>query len=292
MSATLGKRKREVVVAARDTRRGTDSDNEQPTAHTTLSDVERDIFRKYFESTFEPLPESHAPTPSLLEDEENARDFSDEEDVEWEGLSEPEQENTTVEIIEHRTFTTDGTEEAELQRKQFKTFMTSAPPKNVEQMPPKKPDKQADQEDLSEELNLKHDLDLQRLLKESHLLEEAKTASTPGRHRHKAVDMRLQSLGSKGSIFHQEKMPLTHRRGITAKAATREGVRRREARENGIILERPTMKSKSSPARRERGVDVPAVGRFQGGTLKLSKRDIVDIQGPSRPGGRGKRGRR
>lgn len=139
---------------------------------------------------------------------------------------------------------------------------------------------------------MKHDLDLQRLLSESHLLEEARTASIPGKHRHKAVDMRLQSLGSKESLFQQEKMPLAHRRGILAKAATREAVRRREARENGIILERPSGKSNSSRARRERGVDVPAVGKFHGGTLKLSKRDVADIQGPSRSGGRGRRGRR
>ena len=79
-----------------------------------------------------------------------------------------------------------------------------------------------DEEASSEALNLKHDLDLQRLLKESHLLEQAKASSTLGTQRHKAVDMRMQSLGSKGSMFHQDKMPLAHRRGILAKAADRE----------------------------------------------------------------------
>ncbi|EXJ80419.1 hypothetical protein A1O1_08564 [Capronia coronata CBS 617.96] len=286
----LGKRKREVVVATRETRRS--SDNEQPPS--TFPELERDIFKKYFESTFEPLPEYQTGTPSLLEDEDNATEPSseEEEDSDWEGLSEPEQEETTVEVIEHRTFT-DDTEEVELRRQQYKTFMTSKPPKEVEPTAKMKPEKPADdEEDAAETLNLKHDLDLQRLLKESHLLEEAKASSTLGSHRHKALDMRLQALGAKGSIFHQEKMPLTHRRGIITKATTREAVRRKEARENGIILERPTGKSNNSRARRERGVDVPAVGKFRGGTLKLSRRDVADIQGPSRSGGRGRRGRR
>ena len=131
------------------------------------------------------------------------------------------------------------------------------------------PAENADDQDDSEALNLKHDLDLQRLLKESHLLEQARTSSVPGSHRHKAIDMRMQSLGSKDSLFHQEKMPLSHRRGITAKAASREAMRRKEARENGIILERAAANRKSS-GRRERAVDVPAVGRFRGGTLQLS----------------------
>ena len=141
-------------------------------------------------------------------------------------------------------------------------------------------------------MNLKHDIDLQRLLKESHLLEQAKASSTPGSHRHKAVDMRMQSLGSKGSMFHQEKMPLAHRKGILAKSAGQEAIRRKEAQENGIILERASGKSRPDEGRRERGVDVPAVGKFRGGTLKLSKKDILDIQGPDRSGGRGKRSRR
>jgi hypothetical protein len=150
------------------------------------------------------------------------------------------------------------------------------------------PAQEAAEEDGSEALNLKHDLDLQRLLKESHLLEQAKASSTLGSHRHKAVDMRMQSLGSKGSMFHQEKMPLAHRRGILAKAAARETSRRKEASENGIILEKAMGKSRTKELRRERAVDVPAVGKFRGGTLRLSKRDVLDIQGPGRSRARGK----
>jgi hypothetical protein len=150
-----------------------------------------------------------------------------------------------------------------------------------------------DNDDASEALNLKHDLDLQRLLKESHLLEQAKASSSLGSHRHKAVDMRMQALGSKESVFHQDKMPLAHRRGILAKAAARESGRRKDAQENGIILEKATDgRSRAKKLHRERAVDAPGVGKFRGGTLKLSKKDVLDIQGPARPGPRGKTWRR
>jgi hypothetical protein len=87
-------------------------------------------------------------------------------------------------------------------------------------------------------------------------------------------------------------MPLAHRRGILAKAAARETGRRTEAQENGIILEKATRGSRSKELRRERAVDVPAVGKFRGGTLTLSKKDVLDIQSPARSGPRGKARRR
>ena len=85
---------------------------------------------------------------------------------------------------------------------------------------------------------------------------------------------------------------MAHRRGILAKAATRETGRRTEARENGIILEKATGRSRSKEVRRERAVDAPAVGKFRGGTLSISKKDVFDIQGPARSGPRGKARRR
>jgi hypothetical protein len=163
-----------------------------------------------------------------------------------------------------------------------------------------------DDEDASESANLKKDLALQRLLAESHLLESASNPTTLGKNRHKATDLRLQALGSKASIFKQEKMPIAHRKGIISKQNEKESTRRREARENGIILEKAKMKDKKrNEGTRDRGVGMPNVGKFSGGTLKLSKKDIHEIEGPqkssggvgsSRGGrgggrGRGKRGR-
>ena len=95
---------------------------------------------------------------------------------------------------------------------------------------------------------------------------------------------------------------MSHRRGIVAKQSEREEKRRKEAKENGIILEKARMGTKKgSDGKRDRGVGAPGVGKFSGGTLKLSKKDIFDIEGPRKSAsgrggrgggrGRGKRGR-
>src|SRR3954465_11485091 len=101
----------------------------------------------------------------------------------------------------------------------------------------------------------------------------------------------MQALGSKTSILKQEKMPISHRRGIIAKQGEGEGKERKEAKENGIILEKAKLGKKISEGKRDRGVGAPGVGKFSGGTLKLSKKDIFDIEGPKRTtSGRGGRG--
>lgn len=99
-----------------------------------------------------------------------------------------------------------------------------------------------------------------------------------------ALEMRLQALGAKQSLLTQQNMPAAHRIGISKKANRKDALRRKEAKENGVILEK--VSKKSSNARRERAVDAPGVGKFSGGTLKLSKRDISSIQGPTTAGKR------
>jgi hypothetical protein len=149
----------------------------------------------------------------------------------------------------------------------------------------------ADDEDSTQ--NLKNDLALQRLLSESHLLSATASADVnpTGKTRHKALDMRLQSLGSKTSIFVQEKMPMSFRKGIDKKKRDREEKRRKEAKEAGIVLEAVERK-KTAIGRRERAIGAPVVGKFKGGLLTLSKRDISEIQGSGGGiGGRGGGGR-
>ena len=142
-----------------------------------------------------------------------------------------------------------------------------------------KNDPDTPEETVAEAMNLKHDLELQRLLKESHLLDRSSGPNLGHINRHKAIDLRIQSLGAKSSMFTQ-KMPPLHRRGIIAKANRKEATRRREAKENGIVLEKEVKARSGKIARRDREVGVPTVGKFQGGTLRLSSRDIRDIQGP------------
>jgi Domain of unknown function (DUF4602) len=143
-----------------------------------------------------------------------------------------------------------------------------------------KKDLDSSEETGAEAINLKHDLELQRLLKESHLLDRSSESTLTHTNHHKAIDLRMQSLGAKTSLFTQSKMPLSHRRGIIAKASLKEATRRKEAKENGIVLEKEVKARNGKSVRRERGVGAPTVGKFQGGTLKLSRRDISDIEGP------------
>ena len=142
-------------------------------------------------------------------------------------------------------------------------------------------------DDAVEATNLKHDLDLQRLLQESSLLKKQRESSKADRHR--TTDLRLQSLGLKSSLYSQGKMPMAHRQGMKAKAHSREELRRKDARENGIVLEQAARKGGIDKPKRQRGVDAPGVGKFRGGTLKLSRRDVADIQGPKQDRGRGRR---
>lgn len=147
----------------------------------------------------------------------------------------------------------------------------------------------AKDEDASD---LKNDIALQRLLRESHLLDNTQQLAPTGKNRHKALDLRMQALGSTSSIYEQRNMPSSHRIGIKAKAAAREEKRRREARENGIILERPKPTSSTRGGKgRDRGIGRPSVGKFAGGTLNLSRKNISAIH-QAGPAGKGKTRRR
>ncbi|KAJ9642891.1 pre-rRNA processing and 40S ribosomal subunit assembly [Coniosporium tulheliwenetii] len=251
MAVTLGKRKRvgrETVSRIETAPQDAPNDSDQ-------EDLQA-IFRRHFEAKFKPLA-----APS-----------------DWDGISEDEE--APVEIIEHST----STDAASLLDKQAqKAFMSSKPPTSTSTSTTTKPKRPTSPTEADgEALNLKNDLALQRLLKESHLLDSTTSYSPSGSNRHKATDIRLQSLGSKSSIHVQEKMPMSHRRGITAKATSKEERRRREAKENGIILERAVKVQKTTGGRRERGVGTPGVGKFRGGMLKLSKRDVASIEGPKK----------
>jgi Domain of unknown function (DUF4602) len=113
-----------------------------------------------------------------------------------------------------------------------------------------------------------------------------------GANRHKANDLRLQALGSKSSILRQDKMPMSHRKGIMAKASEREERRRSEARENGIILEKVKKARKANLDRRERSIDGPGVGMFRKGMLRLNKRDVAEIEESKRSSGKVRKGTR
>ncbi|KAK3620684.1 pre-rRNA processing and 40S ribosomal subunit assembly [Elasticomyces elasticus] len=274
MAVTLGKRKRRDVPAP---------DDDQDSADEGAA---RALFQRAFEAKFKPLPESvkiqsqvALPEAVELDDEDEASD--------WSGLSDDE---AKVEVIKHDLI--DAGEQ--LTKQELKAFMSSKPPATVSsEQKTTKSTAPATTEDDDEAGNLKQDLALQRLLKESHLLDFSSNATSStapeGKGRIKALDLRLKDLGAKKSLLEQEKMPIAHRKGIVAKATSRETVRRKDAVANGVILEKARVAAQPQK-RRERGVDGPAIGKFKGGTLKLSAYDVKSIErsGPQK-GGKGRK---
>ncbi|XXG96549.1 Transcription factor mst12 [Hypoxylon texense] len=295
------------------------------------------IFRRHFEAQFAPLEPahtttSHAETSNEIED---LRSDSEEEDDDandsWDGVSGAESDSDAsgdeaaevVEVVTH-TSVLPALSNDPLAKRESKAYLSSRIPSSL--LDPSsaatststKPTKSKAAADEDAPSLLKNDLALQRLLSESHLFSGPGAGSGgengsvggnngtehAGRNRHLATDLRLAALGSKASIYKQAKMPMAHRKGIHAAAEAREAKRRREARENGIVLERPAAaaagggKGRGKVMRRKRGgkggdVGAPAVGRLQGGMLKLSRKDIVEIQGDDRrSGGRGDRKKR
>ncbi|KAE8355526.1 hypothetical protein BDV28DRAFT_38989 [Aspergillus coremiiformis] len=285
----IGKRKRETNIVSRST---TAKGDEATTPATNDTSSSHDIFRKFFEAQFQPLEVTDAHTTHHQGSKDgHVADESDESESEsdWTGISEDADGNNTVEVVEHRD--SSAIAEEPMDKRVRKAFMTSKPPSFSVKLAPVKSSPTKDDDDGDDVANLKNDLALQRLLKESHLLESSSDLAPTGKNRLKALDLRMQSLGAKSSLYHQN-MPSSHRRGIKAKAEKKDDKRRREARENGIILEKPTPKSKPSVGRRERGVGGPSIGKFAGGSLNLSKRDLSAIQGPGRSGkGKSKRRR-
>ncbi|RTE72933.1 hypothetical protein BHE90_012637 [Fusarium euwallaceae] len=241
------------------------------------------IFRRHFEAQFAPLPGADAESKSKAtkrddEDEDATSVDSDEEDDdeeegsedddEWGGLSDDEQ---SEEEEDHSG--AQPPKPTTMSKRELKAFMSSRPPDQTSRKPePTTTPAASSSSTLPEDAPslLAQDLELRRLLAESHLLAPvingaghavAAKAFDTGRTRNKATDLRIQALGSKISIHKQEKMPMNMRKGIVAAAGAREAKRRREAKENGVILERETGKTKGRRERkRDFGVDRPGVG--------------------------------
>lgn len=89
---------------------------------------------------------------------------------------------------------------------------------------------------------------------------------------------------------------MTMRKGIQSAKKTREERRRREAWENGIVLERKGGSAGPKDKKRKRGgaaVDMPGIGRMKGAELSLSENDIRSMEsgGGFRGGSRGRGGK-
>ncbi|KAI1123191.1 hypothetical protein F5Y10DRAFT_252287 [Nemania abortiva] len=283
MASVLGKRK---------------SRTPQPDVSTSSNDALAKL-DQLFGAEFGALLPATKPTPASDIEDEPASNFDGSEDGSWDGFSEVEAEDelsippTDIEVVSHTE--TYSTAINTLDKRESRAWLSSRPPVvapggDTSSSKNKKGKTTAEEDAPS---LLKNDLALQRLLAESHLFssaaarngESADATEHVGRNRHLATDLRLSALGSKTSIYKQAKMPMSFRKGIQAAADGREAKRRREARENGIVLERPGASSlgkkaaKSKRTGASRAIDAPSVGRMNNGMLTLSKRDIAGIEG-------------
>lgn len=257
---------------------------------------------------------------------------------ETEAGSETEETNNQVEVVDYSkptpSLSTLTPQTALMTKREMRAYLSSRPPDAVSTAAegpsngkPRSKQRQRQAGDGNEDPQnedsrslLANDLELQRLISESHILSATNPfnaatsgatapskAFSEGRTRALTTDLRVQKLGSTGSIFKQQKkMPMAVRKGIQGAKAAREEKRRREAKENGIILERETpgegglgtggKKARKKGGRSDLPVDMPGMGRMKGGELRLSKRDVraVEMEGKRMgdPRGKGKHRRR
>ncbi|KAI9784963.1 MAG: hypothetical protein M1839_001159 [Geoglossum umbratile] len=274
----LGKRKRRSEQSFQASSKGSGECGLEP-------ESAREAFRRHFEAQFKPLENVQLGTVEVDTSTQDTDAGS-----EWDGFSEPEDERA-VEVVEYTAPSASLLHK--VPKEELKSFMTSKPfSSSSRPTQAYGPRPAEDSDDATDSANLRNDLALQRLLNESHLLDPQTSYSPTGANRHRANDLRLQALGSKSSILSQDKMPMSHRKGIIAKASERGERRRKEAKENGIVLEKAKKAKKANLDRRERSIDGPGVGAFRKGMLRLSKRDVAEIEGPKRPNGKVRKGPR
>ncbi|KAK4166671.1 hypothetical protein QBC43DRAFT_313104 [Cladorrhinum sp. PSN259] len=271
--------------------------------------------------------------PAEKEDNDSSEGGEDDDDYSgsdsddgWNGVSGDEDDSEegdddTPPAVEVVDYSSSGPKVETMSKKELKAYLSSRPPPTLAEAKSStsrksKKSKAGDDNDQTEDSAafLANDLALQRLISESHILSAAGGNSThwqssaaadsasntrafaTGRVTKKTTDLRFQALGAKDSILAQAKMPMAMRKGIVGAASAKEIKRRREAKENGIILEREIKKQparKKKGARGERPVDAPGVGRMRGAQLTISAREAraISSEGVRRGGGGGKRRR-
>ncbi|KAK9375287.1 uncharacterized protein V1513DRAFT_43469 [Lipomyces chichibuensis] len=194
-----------------------------------------------------------------------------------------------------------------------RNFMSQSAPKPesvLEKQAAKNNSRQKSKVDDDETMNLKHDVELQRLITESHILSEASRKGGAislsggsfdpiGKARTKTMEARIDSLAlqsggkmralkkdyysinpqtlleSQKKKFNKEKMPMRMRKGMLQKKAAREEKYEKKAKEAGIVLPKSRSRQKKSKEMRDRGLKIQSVGRFTPSGLKLSKSEIA-----------------
>ncbi|KAK9367502.1 hypothetical protein V1509DRAFT_626124 [Lipomyces kononenkoae] len=197
--------------------------------------------------------------------------------------------------------------------KDRRNFMSESAPKPeivLEKQAARNQSKQKPNVGDDEYMNLKHDVELQRLITESHILSDASRKSGTlslsggsfdaiGKARTKAMEARIDSLAlqsggrmkaskkdyysinpqalleSQNKKFNKEKMPMQMRKGMVQKKAERQEKYEKNAKEAGIVLPKAPRKQKQASQMRDRGLKIQSVGRFTPSGLRLSQSEVA-----------------
>ncbi|KAK6330788.1 hypothetical protein TWF718_002988 [Orbilia javanica] len=172
-----------------------------------------------------------------------------------------------------------------------RAFMSSKPPSASSSLStskqPTSSSKLSKSEEAAEALNLKNDIALKNLLAESHLLDSTLSHST-AKNRHKAIEARIVALGGQ-PLKKKGNIPMAIQKGMKAKQRLTAEKIKREAKENGVILDKESKRAKERRKNKERqerrkgesrdaGVGHAKIGKFRGGELRLSRRDVASMR--------------
>ncbi|TGJ68377.1 hypothetical protein EYR41_007433 [Orbilia oligospora] len=171
-----------------------------------------------------------------------------------------------------------------------RSFMSSKPPSSSTESSSTRPQlssKLSKSEEAAEALNLKNDVALRNLLAESHLLDSTLSHST-AKNRHKAIEQRIIAFGGK-PLKQKGNIPMAIQKGMKAKQRLTAEKVKREAKENGVITDKESKRAKERRKNKERqtrrkgegrdaGVGHSKIGKFRGGELRLSRRDVASMR--------------
>ncbi|KAJ7591141.1 hypothetical protein C8J56DRAFT_1135900 [Mycena floridula] len=246
------------------------------------------------------------PTPSPQPESESEWEgiVSDEEEEVVEGNSQKSAEDIVPSnVTVFSQFPTKSARHDPQSKAQKKAFMSSKISKVQKDVPgsSEKPDDPQDEED--ERNHAQNDALLHRLV-HTKLLSGSLNPEldlSPAKRR-KALAGRVLELSGNAKLGRGESSVRVGERNKASKRV-REGLLEKEQQRKKTQLEEaknlgnyhPTLKSlyddsTAAPRKRQRGLKM-GVGKFSGGMLKLSKKEIEDIQGPRKRTGKGSSGR-
>lgn len=185
----------------------------------------------------------------------------------------------------------------------YKSFMSGKIPKLglVPVTSSKKSNGNASDDEDSED-DLRKDKELQRLLRESHLLHEqcGTSLETQGKIRQKAIAQQLISNGAAAPAA--RKMPIGMRKGIQAAARKREAAQDKYKRDAGIVGARKSSSTSATASsvfstqqkhnkKQNKTLHELNLGKYKNGKLSITRKEIDRINATDRKAGGGRGGK-